>query len=153
MLDFDIRIVLQIMGALLCITNYLLVQTHRLKATQPTSLLLVISSCAILLASATIGHDWGLILLEGTWLLMVATTLILRQRAADRAVVEPIEIADVVDFEPEAESEDEPEPIAQWRPEPATVPMAVAPVVRPRAMDPVVDPYSTGELQLAGVAG
>lgn len=139
MLDFDFRIVLQIIGALLCIANYLLVQTHRLRATQPASLLLVISSCAVLLTSATIGHDWGLILLEGTWLVMVSATLIMRQRAAGaaaagEALVEPL-------AEPVIDAEAITEPIV--------IPESI---LVPRTMDPALDPYSTGELQLAGAA-
>ena len=134
MLDFDIRIALQIGGAVLCIANYLLVQTHRLRATQPASLLLVISSCAVLLTSATIGHDWGLILLEGTWLVMVSATLIVRQRGS----AEPVAV--------------EPEIDATAITEPIVVPESI---VVPRTMDPAVavDPYSTGELQLVGAAG
>ncbi|THV26252.1 hypothetical protein [Glycomyces paridis] len=85
--DFDVRILLQIGGAVLYITNYLLVQTHRLQATRPASLCLVITACSILLTSAILGRDWGLILLEGTWLVMVAVTLVVRQRAAVRRSV------------------------------------------------------------------
>jgi len=85
--EFDIRIILQICGAVLYITNYLLIQTHRISATKPASLGLVISACSILLSSAIIGHDWGLILLEGTWLFMVAATILIRRRAAWRLAV------------------------------------------------------------------
>lgn len=85
--DFDVRIMLQLCGAVLYISNYLLVQTHRINATKPASLGLVISACAILLTSAIIGRDWGLILLEGTWLIMVAVTIVIRQRAAARRAV------------------------------------------------------------------
>ncbi|WP_153023229.1 hypothetical protein [Glycomyces albidus] len=85
--DFDVRIMLQILGALLYITNFLLLQTHRIHATKPASLGLVISACSILLTAAVIGRDWGLILLEGTWLVMVTTTFVIRQRAARRQAV------------------------------------------------------------------
>ncbi|WP_030155965.1 hypothetical protein [Glycomyces sp. NRRL B-16210] len=85
--DFDVRIMLQLCGAVLYITNYLLIQTHRIHATKPASLGLVISACAILLSAAIIGHDWGLILLEGTWLIMVSVTMAIRQRAASRRAV------------------------------------------------------------------
>jgi hypothetical protein len=83
-LDFDLRITLQLCGAFLYITNYLLIQTHRIQATKPASLLLVITACSILLSAAIIGRDWGLILLEGTWLILVGTTFVIRQRAAMR---------------------------------------------------------------------
>jgi hypothetical protein len=97
MLDFDLRIVLQLCGAFLYITNYLLIQTHRIQATKPASLLLVISACSILLSAAIIGRDWGLILLEGTWLVLVGTTFIIRQRAAMRlAVLEREAVASAV---------------------------------------------------------
>jgi hypothetical protein len=85
--EFDIRIMLQICGALLYITNYLLVQTHKIHATKPASLGLVVSACAILLSAAIIGHDYGLILLEGTWLVLVAGTILIRHRAASRKAV------------------------------------------------------------------
>lgn len=85
--DFDIRIMFQIIGALLYITNFLLLQTHRIHATKPASLLLVISACSILLTAAIIGRDWGLILLEGTWLFLVVTTFVIRQRSARRMAV------------------------------------------------------------------
>lgn len=85
--DFDLRIMLQLCGAFLYITNYLLIQTHRIQATKPSSLLLVISACSILLSAAIIGRDWGLILLEGTWLVLVGTTFVIRQRAAMRKSV------------------------------------------------------------------
>lgn len=85
--DFDLRIMLQLGGAFLYITNYLLVQTHRIHATKPASLGLVVSACAVLLSAAIIGRDWGLILLEGTWLIMVAVTIMIRQRAAARRAV------------------------------------------------------------------
>ena len=85
--EFDIRIMFQICGAVLAITNYLLVQTHRIKATSPVSLSVVIAACSILLTSAIIGRDWGLILLEGTWLVMGSTTMFVRQRAAARRAV------------------------------------------------------------------
>jgi hypothetical protein len=85
--EFDIRIMLQICGALLYITNYLLVQTHKIQATKPASLGLVISACAILLSAAIIGRDYGLILLEGTWLVLVAGTIVIRHRSASRKAV------------------------------------------------------------------
>jgi len=85
--DFDIRIMFQIIGALLYITNFLLLQTHRIHATKPASLLLVISACSILLTAAIIGRDWGLILLEGTWLILVSSTFAIRQRETRRRLV------------------------------------------------------------------
>ncbi|SDD01422.1 hypothetical protein [Glycomyces harbinensis] len=95
--DFDIRIVFQICGAVLAITNYLLVQTHRIKATSPVSLGVVLTACSILLTSAIIGRDWGLILLEGTWLVMGSVTIAVRQRsAARRAVLEREALASAV---------------------------------------------------------
>ncbi|WP_026924708.1 hypothetical protein [Glycomyces arizonensis] len=78
--DFDLRMALQIFGALLCIANYLLIQTRRITATQPVSLLIVASGGVILLASAILGADWGLIMLEVSWLVMVSVTLIVRHR-------------------------------------------------------------------------
>ncbi|GAB3658538.1 CBU_0592 family membrane protein [Glycomyces tarimensis] len=80
--DFDLRMVLQISGALLCVVNYLLIQTRRITATQPVSLLIVACGGVILLASAIMGADWGLIILEVSWLVMVTVTLVIRHREA-----------------------------------------------------------------------
>ncbi|WP_205327470.1 hypothetical protein [Glycomyces sp. YM15] len=117
--DFDIRIMFQIIGALLYITNFLLLQTHRIHATKPASLLLVISACSILLTAAIIGHDWGLILLEGTWLFLVTTTFAIRQRSARRQAV----------LEREAEAT----AVVPVRPAPVAEPVQ-APVVREREL-------------------
>ncbi|MCC3763288.1 hypothetical protein K3N28_09415 [Glycomyces sp. TRM65418] len=112
--DFDLRIMLQLCGAFLYITNYLLVQTHRIQATKPASLGLVVSACAILLSAAVIGHDYGLILLEGTWLVLVSTTIVIRRRAAARkAVLEREALLSAVErvrVEPAAESDVAPAP-------------------------------------------
>ncbi|GAA2150364.1 MULTISPECIES: hypothetical protein [Glycomyces] len=125
--DFDIRIMFQIIGALLYITNFLLLQTHRIHATKPASLLLVISACSILLTAAIIGHDWGLILLEGTWLFLVTTTFAIRQRSARRQAV----------LEREAEDS-------------AVAPIRTAPVAEPVA-EPMPAPV-VRERELAGAA-
>ena len=117
--DFDIRIMFQIIGALLYITNFLLLQTHRIHATKPASLLLVISACSILLTAAIIGHDWGLILLEGTWLFLVTTTFTIRQRSARRQAV--------------LEREAEVSAVVPVRPAPVAEPVH-APVVREREL-------------------
>lgn len=127
--EFDIRILLQITGALLAITNYLLVQTHRIKATSPVSLSVVISACSILLTSAIIGRDWGLILLEGTWLVMGTTTILVRGRAAARRAV----------LEREA--------VASAGPTRAAV---LEPVLEPVVEEPVREPVR--ELELATAA-
>lgn len=115
--DFDIRIMFQIIGALLYITNFLLLQTHKIHATKPASLLLVISACSILLTAAVIGRDWGLILLEGTWLFMVTTTFAIRQRSARRqAVLErEAEVSAVVPLSPAPVVEPAPAPVARER--------------------------------------
>ncbi|MEU6859989.1 hypothetical protein AB0B28_14085 [Glycomyces sp. NPDC046736] len=116
--DFDIRIMFQIIGALLYITNFLLLQTHRIHATKPASLLLVISACSILLTAAIIGRDWGLILLEGTWLFLVVTTFVIRQRSARRMAVLEREAA--VSAVPSLRQPVLPEP--EPEPEPVRVP-------------------------------
>ncbi|HEX2143915.1 MAG TPA: hypothetical protein VHG10_05330 [Glycomyces sp.] len=132
--EFDARIMLQLCGAFLYITNYLLIQTHRIQATKPASLLLVISACSILLSAAIIGHDWGLILLEGTWLFLVGTTFAIRQREAMRkAVLEREAVASAV---------------APVRPAPA---MVVEPVVE-SVVEPVLEQPVTRERELAGAA-
>ncbi|WP_100444334.1 hypothetical protein [Glycomyces xiaoerkulensis] len=87
--EFDLRMFLQISGALLCIVNYVLIQTRRLAATQPSSLIIVAFGGLILLSSAIMGGDWGLILLEVSWLVMVIVTLIVRHREAVAAATVP----------------------------------------------------------------
>ncbi|GAA1690697.1 hypothetical protein GCM10009830_42980 [Glycomyces endophyticus] len=123
--DFDVRIMLQVIGALLYITNFLLLQTHRIHATKPASLGLVISACSILLTAAIIGHDWGLILLEGTWLVLVTTTFVIRQRGSRRQAV----------LEREAE-----------------VSAVSARPVAVRVAEPVAEPVLVREPELAGAA-
>jgi hypothetical protein len=88
--DIDLRMVLQIAGALLCVANYVLIQLRRILATQPTSLLIVASGGIILLVSAIMGRDWGLIILEVAWLVMVATTLVVRHREARARAAAPV---------------------------------------------------------------
>lgn len=83
--DLDLRMVLQLSGALICVVNYILIQMRRLSATQPASLLFVASGGLVLLSSAIMGADWGLILLEASWLIMVTITLVVRQREAAAA--------------------------------------------------------------------
>ncbi|WP_199042409.1 hypothetical protein [Glycomyces salinus] len=78
--EFDLRMILQICGALVCVVNYILIQTRRISATQKTSLFIVASGGTILLSSAIMGGDWGLILLEVSWLVMVSVTLVARYR-------------------------------------------------------------------------
>ena len=85
--ELDLRMILQICGALLCVANYVLIQTRRISATQKPSLFIVASGGVILLASAIMGGDWGLILLEASWLVMVAVTLVVRAREAAAAQV------------------------------------------------------------------
>jgi hypothetical protein len=131
--DFDLRIMLQLCGAFMYITNYLLVQTHRIQATKPASLGLVVSACAILLSAAIIGHDYGLILLEGTWLVLVSATILIRRRAASRKAV--------------LEREAQLSAVAPVRAEPAAEPVAAA--VSP---EPVREPAVVRERELAGAA-
>ncbi|WP_156937753.1 CBU_0592 family membrane protein [Haloglycomyces albus] len=79
MFDFDVRIALQFLGAIIYIVQYILVQSHRLEATHPSSLLLLGSGAGILLVSSFMGYDWGLILLNGAWVVMVTTTYTVRR--------------------------------------------------------------------------
>lgn len=132
--DFDLRMVLQIFGALLCIANYLLIQTRRITATQPVSLLIVASGGVILLASAIMGADWGLIMLEVSWLVMVAVTLIVRHRESLAAAVEEGAAAEA-DTAVIAVGTASVEPVA------ASVPV------------PAFDMGNTGELELVGAGG
>jgi hypothetical protein len=134
--EFDFRIMFQVCGAVLYITNYLLLQSRRIKATDMASLGLVVSACSILLTSAIIGRDWGLILLEGTWLVMVGVTILIRRRsAARRAVLEREAVASAV-------------PARAVVREAAPVEPVVAEVP---AREPVAAGRPARELELAGV--
>lgn len=130
--DFDLRMVLQIFGALLCIANYLLIQTRRITATQPVSLLIVASGGVILLASAIMGADWGLIMLEVSWLVMVAVTLVVRHRES---------LASAGESGAEAEVDT------------AVIAVGTAVVEPVAASVPAFDMGNTGELELVGAGG
>ncbi|MFC4337507.1 CBU_0592 family membrane protein [Salininema proteolyticum] len=78
--EFDVRIALQFIGAALYIAQYILVQSRRIEATAPLSLLLIGIGALFLLVSASMGFDWGLMLLNATWIVMVSGTFIVRRR-------------------------------------------------------------------------
>lgn len=144
--DFDLRMVLQIFGALLCIANYLLIQTRRITATQPVSLLIVASGGVILLASAIMGADWGLIMLEVSWLVMVAVTLVIRHRETLAAAAEESAVAEA-DTAVIAVGSAAVVPVAESVVEPAVEPVVASVPV------PAFDMGNTGELELVGAGG
>lgn len=142
MLDFDLRMVLQILGAVLCVGNYLLVQTRRITATQPMSLSIVASGGVVLLVSAIMGADWGLILLEVSWLVMISVTLVIRHREVLAAASGSVAVDDgFVDGEAVTAE------IAI-----ASSAIGVAAVESPVLESPVLDFSNTGELELVGTA-
>lgn len=147
MLDFDLRMALQIFGALLCIANYLLIQMRRITATQPASLFIVASGGVILLASAIMGSDWGLIMLEMSWLVMVSVTLVIRHREAS-AEAAAASAGAVVDTGAIAVGTASVETFSRFEALGDTGEIAVGTaVVEPAG---AFDSGNTGELQLAG---
>jgi uncharacterized membrane protein YhaH (DUF805 family) len=59
--------VLQIIGALLVLAAFVALQVKRMRPTSYTYLTLNAGGSALLALLAVIGHQWGFLLLEGTW--------------------------------------------------------------------------------------
>lgn len=58
---------LQVAGALLVLAAFVALQIKRLRPTSYTYLTLNATGSALLALLAVIGHQWGFLLLEGTW--------------------------------------------------------------------------------------
>ncbi|THV33410.1 hypothetical protein [Glycomyces buryatensis] len=156
----DFRLALQLIGAVLSIVQYLLVQTNRLKATEPVALLMLVGASGTLLGSAVMGLDWGLILLQTAWLVIIFGTLFVHWRAALAAAASAEAEPAAAVFEPlvaqsalaEFAEPEFAEPV--YRDSVYAEAAHSEPVyVEPASSPPVyVEPHITGELELVGAA-
>ncbi len=76
---------MQIVGALLVLTAFTLVQFRLLDPRSYASLLLNLGGSAILAVLALEDHQWGFLLLEGVWALVSLWGVIVRLRGAQPA--------------------------------------------------------------------
>jgi uncharacterized membrane protein YhaH (DUF805 family) len=67
---------LQIVGALLVLAAFVALQLKRLRPTSYTYLTLNAAGSALLALLAVIGHQWGFLLLEGTWAAVSVAALV-----------------------------------------------------------------------------
>jgi hypothetical protein len=70
--------IIQIMGAVLILSGFILSQTNRLDAGSYAYLLLNLSGAAILAVLAFQAQRWGFVLLEGVWALVALVGLLIR---------------------------------------------------------------------------
>ncbi|MFN0058318.1 MAG: hypothetical protein ACKVX7_07655 [Planctomycetota bacterium] len=67
--------IVQLSGAALILIAYGLLQSHRLRTSQPIYSWLNLVGAALLAVEACRTHQWGFLLLEGTWALISAIVL------------------------------------------------------------------------------
>ncbi len=72
--------IVQLIGAVLILSAYLLSQTRRIAQDSFLYLLLNLSGSLLLAVLAAEGHQWGFLLLEGVWAVISLTSLVLRVR-------------------------------------------------------------------------
>jgi hypothetical protein len=73
--------VFQILGAVLVLTGFVLVQLHRLSPTSVPYLVLNLVGAAILAVLALLAEQWGFLLLNGVWCVIGAWGLVRAIRA------------------------------------------------------------------------
>ncbi|MGH2795241.1 MAG: CBU_0592 family membrane protein [Actinomycetota bacterium] len=70
----------QIVGALLILTAFVLAQRKTLDTASPVYLVLNLVGAVVLAIVAALDSDWGFVLLEGVWALVSAAALVGRIR-------------------------------------------------------------------------
>ncbi len=73
--------VLEICGAALILAAFAATQLHRMDAHSVTYLLLNVVGAGVLAAVAAVDRSWGFLLLEGTWAIVSAVSLVLVLRS------------------------------------------------------------------------
>ena len=74
--------VIQVIGSLMILAPFILVQMRRLTSTSRTYLTLNAVGSSVLAIDAALGHQWGFLLLEGVWAVVSAGGLL-------RTIVKP----------------------------------------------------------------
>ena len=67
---------IQLVGALLVLLGYILSQTGRVDGNARSYLVINLVGSACLAIAAAIGHQWGFLLLNGTWAIISGVNLI-----------------------------------------------------------------------------
>lgn len=69
---------IQLIGAILVLLGYVLSQTGRVDGSARSYLVINLIGSGFLAAAAALGHQWGFLLLNGTWAVISAVNLIRR---------------------------------------------------------------------------
>ncbi len=77
--------VVQVLGSLLILVPFALLQLGRLRTTAVAYLLPNLVGSTVLAVDAAIGRQWGFLLLEGVWALVSLTSLVRGPRGGDPA--------------------------------------------------------------------
>jgi hypothetical protein len=68
--------VIQIIGAVLVLVGYVLSQTGRVDGSARSYLIINLVGSGFLAVAAALGHQWGFLLLNGTWAVISAVNLV-----------------------------------------------------------------------------
>lgn len=68
--------IIQVVGSLLILVPFVLVQVGRLKTTQFAFLLLNAVGSTVLAVDAALGEQWGFLLLEGVWAIVSVASIV-----------------------------------------------------------------------------
>lgn len=77
----------QIVGALMVLSCFLLAQVNRVNPQAYGYLILNLLGSSAMTVTAVVAHEWGFVFLEGTWAFVSAWGIVQRVRGADRIMV------------------------------------------------------------------
>jgi hypothetical protein len=75
-MSISIGTTVQVLGSLLILVPFVLVQARRLRPDSRAYIVLNLVGSAVLAADAWHGHQWGFLLLEGTWAVVSLASLV-----------------------------------------------------------------------------